>query len=400
MTKPWLGLAVALVLLAMALVAVRLVSGATPRPGPQAPPVAPTVRVTAGLGSRAWFVTPQVGWVLVQVPTAGLPRMELYRTADGGSSWQRQLAWTGGAAPEVARFFGPSQAFLVARVDGGPRRIFTTVDGSQWRAGEAPPSVAAVSFVDADLGWAVHREGTTVVVDRTVDGGRSWRPLAAFAAPREPDTPRWVEFVDERNGLMGGLAEGRLTTLYATHDGGATWAATALPAAPERVGAGASTVLSGARALAGGVLGVSLSLFPREGQSYARSYLYVSVDGGRTWSPPRALPGAQWQALDARRVVATSGRDLFSSHDGGRTWRRTEASLPAFPAAAGAAYAAPQFAAPAFVDERAGWATLVTTQVCQTAARPQNCAEHPQIGWAVARTSDGGSSWSLVNAHA
>jgi photosystem II stability/assembly factor-like uncharacterized protein len=400
MIKLRLGLAVALGSLALlaAMPAASYLAGRAADQGSTT--IAPTVHVTPGLGSRAWFVSRDVGWVLVKVPTTALPRMELYRTPDAGDTWQRQLTWAGGAAPEAARFFGPTQAFFTARVDAATLSIFTTLDGSRWRSGASPSPAAAVSFVDANLGWAAYRQGAGVAVDRSGDGGRTWRRLITFTAPPEVDPRRWFEFTDTQNGLMGGLAEGKLAPLYATHDGGTTWRAAALPAPPEHVGAAASSVVAGARSLAGGTVVVSLSIYPREGQGYARSYLYASADGGRTWSNPRALPGAEWQALDQRHVVAISGRDLFTSGDGGQTWRRTQASLPAARSTDRAAFDAFRFAGPAFLAGPAGWATLVTRQRCQGASRPQTCAEHPEVAWAIARTADGGSTWSLVDAHA
>lgn len=369
------------------------------RPGAPATSAAPTLSIAPDLVSRAWFVSRDVGWIVVQVRTAGLPRMELQRTTDAGTTWQPQLGWAGGAGPEAARFFGPNEAFVMARVDSGPRRIFTTIDGAWWRTGQSPSSAAAVSFIDANRGWAAYSQGAGVAVERTADGGQTWERLTTFAAP-DLSPHAWVEFIDAQAGLMGGLAEGRLAPVYATHDGGVTWAAAVLPAPPERVSAGGSSALSSARALAGGAVALDLSIYLREGYSYAHSYLYMSGDGGRSWSRPMPLPGAEWQALDQLRVVATSGQALFASGDGGRTWRRTEASLPAPQPRDGVAFNAFRFAAPAFIDDRIGWATLVTTQRCQGAAHPKTCAEHPQVVWAIARTSDGGSTWTLVYSHA
>jgi photosystem II stability/assembly factor-like uncharacterized protein len=361
---------------------------------------APTVLSTAGLSGRAWFVSREVGWVLAEVPTAELLRMELYRTLDSGVTFRRTLEWDGGAAPEAVRFFDARQAFVAARVTPTALRVFTTTDGTHWRGGDSPSPAAGLSFVAAKVGWAAHRQGGSVVVDRTADGGTTWSHVATFAAPSEVDPHSWLEFVDSRTGFMGGLAQGRLAPLYATHDGGVTWAPAAVPAPPEHVGAGASSVLSGATAHAGAGVAIELSVYPHQGYRYAHSYLYESPDGGRSWSQPRALPGDQWQAVDQRHVVAAAGHTLFTSRDGGRTWRQTHASLPLPAPADGAAFEPFQLVAPAFLDDRIGWATLVATQRCEGALHPLTCAEHPVVRWAIARTSDGGSTWRLVDAHA
>jgi len=403
-TRLRLGIAAALAGLAAVAVLVAVPAleraAAGQRPRAAATP-APNVLSTAGLSGRAWFVSAAAGWVLVEVPTAGLPRMELLSTADAGVTFQRTLAWDGGAAPETLRLFDANRAFVAVRVRPEALHVFTTLDGVHWRGGDSPSPAAGVSFVDPSTGWAAYRRGASVVVDRTADGGQTWSHLATFAAPPEVDPHAWLDFVDARDGLMGSLAPGRLASLYATHDGGATWAPVALPPPAERVGAAGSSVLSGIAALsADGPVPIQLTIFPRQGDRHAHSYLYVSSRGLGGWSQPRALPAAEWQAAGQERLVATSGRVLFTSRDGARTWRSVRASLPLAAPANGAAFQPFQFVAPAFLDDRVGWATLVATQRCEGGAHPQTCAEHPEVRWAIARTTDGGSTWSLVDAHA
>src|SRR5712691_7085025 len=165
LTRLRLGLAVALggLVLLAALVVVPALDRATAGQHPAAGPTpAPGIYATAGLSGRVWFVSRQVGWVLAEVPTAELPRMELSRTGDGGTTFQRQLSWDGGAAPEAVRFFDASHAFVMARVRPETLRIFTTVDGVRWRTGESPSPAAGVSFVDASTGWAAYRQGASV----------------------------------------------------------------------------------------------------------------------------------------------------------------------------------------------------------------------------------------------
>jgi len=403
-TSPRVGIAVALagVAAVAALVAVlsleREAAGQHPR---AAATPAPTVLSIAGLSGRAWFVSAAAGWVLVEVPTAGLPHMELLRTQDAGVTFQQTLAWDGGAAPEALRLFGANQAFVAVRVRPEALRVFTTIDGVHWRGGNSPSPAAGLSFVDPSSGWAAYRRGASVLVDRTADGGQTWGHLATFAAPPEVDPHAWLDFVDSRDGLMGGLAQGRLARLFATRDGGATWAPVALPPPGEPVGTAGSSVLSGIAALsADGPVPIQLTIYPRQGDRHAHTYLYVSSQGVGGWSQPRALPAAEWQALGQQRLVATAGRVLFRSQDGARTWRSVQASLPLPPPVNGAAFQPFQFVAPAFLDDRVGWATLVATQRCEGAAHPQTCAEHPEVRWAIARTTDGGSTWNLVDAHA
>lgn len=95
--------------------------------------------------------------------------------------------------------------------------ILVSNDGEHW--GQVPVPVqstlTAVSFVDAQHGWAVGHDSTILA---TTDGGRSWK-LQNFQ-PEKETAFLDVLFVD----LQRGYAVGAFGLFYATTDGGAHWA--------------------------------------------------------------------------------------------------------------------------------------------------------------------------------
>jgi photosystem II stability/assembly factor-like uncharacterized protein len=180
------------------------------------------------------FADASHGWVYGE---AGV----LYATADGGQTWSRQRV------PTRHLLLGAS--FADARtgwLSGGGLTLLTTTDGgATWRAGviyspadapankaatrsqnevgltsartqTAPPSrrLNAVSFADAEAGWAVGAGGA---IFSTKDGGRTWRPQESGVDYDLSD----VKFLDRAEGWAVG---GEGVVLHTT-DGGQTWKA-------------------------------------------------------------------------------------------------------------------------------------------------------------------------------
>jgi photosystem II stability/assembly factor-like uncharacterized protein len=186
---------------------------------------------------RVRFADARRGWAFGEEGT-------IFATADGGATWERQHTPTrhlllGGL------FNKDGRGWLVG---AGATFLHTSDGGADWREGfinmpadadaaQTPPPAAAsqltnasrrapkarlnaVSFADARRGWAV---GSGGAVYATLDGGRSWRPLASGTTSDLLD----VKFFD----ALEGWAVGAGGTVIHTRDGGATWAV-------ERAGAG------------------------------------------------------------------------------------------------------------------------------------------------------------------
>jgi photosystem II stability/assembly factor-like uncharacterized protein len=162
----------------------------------------------------------------------------LYATQDGGATWSRQRVPT--------RHLLLGSSFIDARtgwLSGGGLTILSTTDGgTTWRAGTVyaaadsspvqagprvqqkgteparpdvpfrPQRLNAVSFVDAETGWAVGAGGA---IYATTDGGRTWRPRRSGVGSDLTD----VKFLDRSEGWAVG---GDGTVLHTT-DGGVVW---------------------------------------------------------------------------------------------------------------------------------------------------------------------------------
>jgi photosystem II stability/assembly factor-like uncharacterized protein len=97
-------------------------------------------------------------------PSEGYLATYLYRTSDGGQSWE--------IAPVPA-----DTVFFLDRLHGWAlgREIYWTEDGGQnWQLRKTVIWDGQFSFTDADTGWAVAESESEVALVRTSDGGASW----------------------------------------------------------------------------------------------------------------------------------------------------------------------------------------------------------------------------------
>jgi photosystem II stability/assembly factor-like uncharacterized protein len=170
------------------------------------------------LQSNPVFVDGQHGWFFATDhfpgPDPGSSdigqNIALYRTSDGGKSWQR---------------IGSSNAKSQLPV--------TSDDGY----GTQPPFTANVqmSFLNAATGWLIG--STYAPADSwlyvTHDAGSTWQRVA-LSLPGQAQVSWSPQFFDERNGVFPAAVSGpapaytQQTAIYTTRDGGQTWSQTAL----------------------------------------------------------------------------------------------------------------------------------------------------------------------------
>jgi photosystem II stability/assembly factor-like uncharacterized protein len=411
----------------------------TAAPSPTLPPPTPTAGTTAQASEANTPVAPagpsivhlsagspismttihmldaNIGWGTGH--TATDPNSHILQTADGGKTWRDvtppqplvQLDQYQAVGTDAAAFFLDAQQAWVAfgYGSGAPLSpsetivVWATHDGGKSWTPSAPLDTASLAqywpsnvvFVDNRTGWLMAHVGAGmshdyVVMYATQDGGANWKEVVDPMAM--PDTgslamscqKSGIVFVDAKNGWVtgdcGGVVPGS-PYLYQTTDGGVTWTFKALPAPADvpdlynrqqynACGVGAPVFVSANQ----GMLPVNCLL---ENQQ-KRGWLYVTADGGKTWTP-RPLPATYgvmdfldanvgWWAGNDAAYDPTVARQLYSTQDGGQTWTLVKQTLT-------------WGGQLDFITNQTGWAVATTLE-----------------DTALVQTSDGGKKWNLL----
>jgi photosystem II stability/assembly factor-like uncharacterized protein len=297
----------------------------TPSPAQINAPLADTPALTS-----VHFANGLDGW--------GVTETQIVRTNDGGITWYNvtppgviQAGYSVAVtfldnlhvwlqAPDYNNF--PAKGTLYRTSDGG----------LTWASSETPFSGADISFLDPQNGWALADLGVgagsnAVAVFQTTDGGSTW----AKRYTNDPNLPGAGDSLP-LGGLKAGLAPVSMQTafvygvtyssgtpyLYRTDDGGANWVLVSLPLPPgaENAELGIDRDQLQFLSPADGFLAMRVT-----GGDYQLA-VYVTSDGGRTWSlTPTLIPkGGSADFLSAREVVIYNGEQFYVTRDAAATW--------------------------------------------------------------------------------
>lgn len=255
----------------------------------------------------ACFVSSTEGWVVGDLG-------RVYKTADGGSTWQRQEA--AGRDPMLGISCLDGKQAWVSSIAG---KVYKTTDGgATWTLQQTPAkrNLFKVVFVSPQRGTAVGDFGTIV---HTEDGGATWQEVTLPEDFKLPDSALdsgvlpndallyGMSFVDENHGWISG----EFGTILATTDGGQTW---------KQQATGLESTLFGIDFIDQNT-GVAVGI---------DSVILRTDDGGTTWKPVRS-------PFDERSYyeVGLSGQyawiaggqgTILVSKDGGKEW--TEFKTP------------------------------------------------------------------------
>lgn len=259
---------------------------------------------------------------------------EILRTTDGGRTWRAVIP------PGCYGCGGSHLSFLDARhgfaLNGFPNRLYATADGgATWRLVASTPFSGALTFVTSREAWGVSDPTGSVGSDerpvgggklfRTTDGGQTWRPVqlrppAAYA--HDASVAELPQFFGTRNGVVAVCyrdpgAGAQHLVVYVTADGGRTWSG--------HVGPEIGRPQWGLA----GILPFSAADV-RDWFLFLGSRLDTTTDGGRSWTvvrpvfAPRAAdifdvtftsPRSGWAVFDTGQ-----GPALVHTTDGGRNW--------------------------------------------------------------------------------
>jgi photosystem II stability/assembly factor-like uncharacterized protein len=103
----------------------------------------------------------------------------LYRTSDGGATWQTNLLPLSIRGGATVIFFGPSEGLLLGET------LYQTHDAGQtWEMIRQVSWQGQFSFIDPMRGWAVAQTDTGSAFLRTTDRGQTWSLLETVIASR------------------------------------------------------------------------------------------------------------------------------------------------------------------------------------------------------------------------
>ena len=344
--------------------------------------------IAGWVDKSVFFLDLRHAWVVVTPHIVAHPAptlITIFRTADGAATWQRTSFPMSDGSPGQLYFVDAIHGWLLLYVDQGVA-IYRTTDGGaawgpisvshysglgspgwptpppgtlplQYTFGPTRVSQAAcgtydfsLSFSTASSGWAAGRcQNAGAYFYATHDGGVSWQrrllegessleqncpcevstTTPIFTTPRQGSFMLTVRSIgeickSERGGTScAGTQIPRAAVVYLTEDGGLTWVPHALPTSSGFDGPTFLTHGTGWFAGYAVAAGGSYPTFDR---------LYVTHDGGLTWSPLGQAKAGQLQMLDQRvgwgfDVSGDVAAGLLETADGGRTWQPIDTQL-------------------------------------------------------------------------
>lgn len=280
------------------------------------------------------FFDAQNGWALDE--------NYLLRSVDGGNTWLNIMP-EGMTPYDSGKFFlDADHAWLLnSTPDGTSGVLWRTADGgTTWQSFQVPMATATFHFVDAQTGFAMTDLGVgagsmAIAIYATMDGGETWELRFVndpnLSGARE-DIPlsgikTGLYFLNAQTGWVSGVtyASGQ-AYFYKTTDGGFTWQAENLPLPPAFAD---SFVLVEPPCFFGqntGVLVAGLS-----GDNLAQVALRT-FDGGNTWQTgfPLNISAPYACVLPFNLYFWDGGPTMFVSVDGGESWmsQATNLNLP------------------------------------------------------------------------
>jgi len=250
-----------------------------------------------------------VAWIV------GQGTQYVYRTTNGGKTWivTARVKNTTGDQCTTGEALDSTTAFVGTANSSVNAGIYRTKDGGQsWQRVYLPTGTKNnywdwIHFFNAQNGIAeCYQEtpGQNFLIVKTTDGGDTWTPIAnqPYSDQNEVGLQNAVYFYDNLNGWFGTVNSGRA---FRTTDGGNTW---------NGFNSGNTGVCVWAVRFISPMVGIRTSLD-------SPPYLTRSTDGGQTWTPVSNLPVSDIQGLATATSVSTpSINQLWVYGESGETF--------------------------------------------------------------------------------
>lgn len=302
--------------------------------------------------AKVYMIDPANGW--------GLRENRVGHTVNGGKTWQNVTPAEAAASQDSLSgyFLDANTAWVIlpGAQDSGSGQVFHTVNGgAAWTPVSAPFGYAVLQALDPKTLFAMADRGAAagsqaVDIYRSDDAGATWTQVTHVDP--QGDNPNSLPFGGDKSGMVfRDIQHGWVTGfepvdgfsyLFATQDGGKTWAQQPLALGDFSK---AQVELEQPRFFSPKEGLILAWLLTAEGR-----YLDVvtTQDGGATWNmttPVKATgPFAAGGPAD---FYAWNEAMLLTSHDGGKTWNPVPGAAPG-----------EQPSYMQFVDAGHGWLTL------------------------------------------
>ena len=346
----------------------------TPIPPTLTPGPVPVVPLTM---KSMYMIDSLNGW--------GLTDQNVIRTTDGGTTWYNVLFES---VPAGGYFASPTKGWVISNYsDNNVGSIVRTTDGgANWTRYDAPFNGGSIQFLDDNIGYVLQITGAamqkqSVVIYKTTDGGATWT-LNYNNDPTVPGSSNTLPLGGHKNGMIfsnatTGWIGGDTPTdgyfyFYKTSDSGVTWSRLqlALPAGHES--AFITTTAPKFFDANNGILPVWMSV----GIGMRDLFLYVTHDGGNTWTPSSAFArnAEHTDIISMSNTISWDWANIFHvTSNTGNTWTTVTPNVSF----------GDEFRELDFVSATTGWARL------------QLADGHS----ALYRTTDGGSTWTMLFGH-
>jgi photosystem II stability/assembly factor-like uncharacterized protein len=217
----------------------------------------------------------------------------------------------------------------------------STNRGTTWQQRPIPPGNfpgPGISFIDDQQGWfatggvpETQCNGAGTVLWHTADAGDTWQQVASVDWQHQVlggigygQCKEGLSFVDAMHGFLGAWDPNHRPSIYATADGGFTWASSTLPDPPGFVTQGAGDALRPGLAKGFGKTLLIPAWGMQPGAQMETEYIFRSVDGGTTWNylatAGQGINNVTF-VVESRWLKISNNGLALETTDAGKTWR-------------------------------------------------------------------------------